>query len=100
MKEQINRIIKALKEIGEAESILAHEYGIKIVENYHTPNGKNKGSIQIYCGIDDVAKAIGKEPKEERTWCSSVPHKKFSYKGVEILQRAHEGEFYYKKAWE
>ena len=53
--------------------------------------------MQVYCGIDEVGKVLGKDPEELNEWSLK---KKFIYDGVTFTQLADVSKSRYKKAFE
>lgn len=98
LKYQIDRIINDLHDIVIAENILREWFGIRFCD-VRTHGGETGTSIQVYCGIDEVAKALGKGVKEEdKMFCGL--EKSFSYDWVSFTQLAERNSKEYRKAFD
>lgn len=95
IKYQIDRIINDLHDIGIAENILREWYGIKFTD-VGTHNAIDGLGVQVFCGIDEVANALGREPKETNEWGL---RKSFSYDWCEFKQFAERNSTEYRKAF-
>lgn len=95
IKYQIDRIVNDLHDISIAENILREWYGIQFAD-IGTHKGLEGLGAQIFCGIDEVSNALGKEPKETDEWQLK---KSFSYDWCEFTQLAERNSTEYKKAF-
>lgn len=96
LKFQIDRIVNDLHDIGIAENILREWYGIRFADiGTHKSLGSN--GLLVYNGIEEVAKALGKEPVETNEWQLK---KSFTYDWCEFTQLAERNSTEYKKAFD
>lgn len=95
IKYQIDRIINDLHDIRIAENILREWYGIQFADIGTHKSIEGLGT-QVYCGIDEVANALGREPKETNDWYLK---KSFSYDWCEFVQHAEQNSTEYRKAF-
>lgn len=96
MKYQLDRIVNDLHDIGIAENILREWYGIRFCDiGTHKSLGRN--GLLVYNGIDEIARALGKEPVETNEWQLK---KSFEYDWCDFSQLAERNSTEYKKAFE
>ena len=95
LKYQIDRIVNDLHDITIAENILREWWGIRFCDIGTHKSMQNCG-LQLYNGIDEVAEALGKEPKETNDWRLE---KSFSYNWCNINQLAETNSTEYRKAF-
>lgn len=96
IKYQMNRIINDLHDIQIAENILREWYGIQFC-NIGTHRGESGMEAQLYNGIDELSRAMGKEPEETNDW---QLRKSFDYDWCKIVQLAERNSTNYKKAFD
>lgn len=94
IKYHIDRIINDLHDIVIAENILREWYGIMFA-NVYTHGSRGIG-IQVYEGIDELAKVLDREPKETDEFQLK---KTFSYDWCEFVQLAERNSREYRKAF-
>ena len=95
IKYQIDRIVNDLHDIVIAENILREWYGIQFAD-IGTHKAIGGLGIQIYNGIDELSKALDREPKETDDWGLK---KTFSYDWCEFTQLAEWNSTEYRKAF-
>lgn len=96
IKYQMDRIINDLHDIGIAENILREWYGIMFCD-IGTHRSQNGYGAQVYCGIEELAKAVGKTTKETNEW---QLRKDFTYDWCNIGQLAERNSTEYRKAFD
>lgn len=95
LKYQIDRIVNDLHDIRIAENILREWYGIQMCD-VGTHRSLGGLGVQLYCGIDEVAKALDREPKETNDF---QLRKSFSYDWCDFIQLAERNSTEYLKAF-
>lgn len=96
IKYQMNRIVNDMHDIQIAENILREWYGIQFAD-ISTHRGIDGLRAHVWCGIEELAKALGTTPKEVKDWDLK---KTFSYDWCEITQLAERHSTGYKKAFD
>ena len=96
IKYQMDRILNDLHDIVIAENILRKWYGIMFCD-IGTHKGTPGLGAQVYCGIDELAKALDREPQETNNWQLK---KSFSYDWCQITQLAERNSTEYRKAFD
>ena len=96
LKYQIDRIVNDLHDIQIAENILREWYGIRFCD-IGTHKSMDGLGAQIYNGIDEVAQALNKEPKETNDWRLE---KSFEYDWCRFIQLAETNSTEYRKAFD